>query len=283
MKHDIRHRQTDTAPGDQRVPADVDLSQDIYFRHLDIAPTEWEAHAHPWGQLNYLTHGVMNLTIAGKTFLSPPQYAIWIPPGIEHTAVNTTSATYRAVYLSAARSAHLPAEPCAMTVSPLLRAILDEFSRLGVRVPASAQQKRMARVALDQIEASARVQAYMPMPSSALLKQVLACIEGELGVRHSTKSLANRFHLTVRTLERRCMAEIGIAIGEWQQRLRFVHALQALDAGRSVKQVALELGYASPSVFIDMFRRAAGQTPDQYRRSRQSEGNGLDPAARAGA
>lgn len=248
------------------IPASVDLSQDIYFRHLELEPTEWGAHAHPWGQLNYLTHGVMSLSIAGTTFLSPPQYAVWIPPGMAHTSVNATAASYRSVYLSLAASARMPAEPCAMTVGPVLRAILDEFARIDVRVPATAPQKRMARVALDQIESAQRLRDYMPAPSSELLRQVLAEVETELSRKHSTKTLAARFHLTERTLERRCMAEMGIGIGEWQRRLRFMRALQALDAGKSVKQVALELGYSSPSVFISMFRRLAGQTPDQYRR-----------------
>lgn len=267
MKSDIRPFYCDMPHPDYPIPMKIDLHHGIYFRHLELEPTEWEAHAHPWGQINYLTHGVMSLMIGGRTFLSPPQYAIWIPPGVEHAAVNATSATYRAVYLSADLCHNMPEEPCAITVSALLRAILDEFSRLDVRVPSTEQHKRMAGVALDQIEISGRIQDYLPLPTSALLKSVFEHIRAHLATKQSTKSLAALFHLTERTLERRCVSEIGISIGEWQQRLRFLHALDALERGCSIKQVALDLGYSSTSVFINMFRRVTGQTPEQYRRS----------------
>lgn len=254
---------------DYSIPMEVDLNYGIYFRHLELEPKEWGAHSHPWGQINYLTHGVMSLLIDGRTFLSPPQYAIWIPPGIVHAAVNSTSATYRAVYLSPDFCANLPKEACALTVSALLRAILDEFSHLNVRVPSTDPQRRMAGVALDQIEASSRIQDYLPLPTSALLTEVFEHIRQNLSNKQSTKALAAMFYVTERTLERRCVAEIGVSIGEWQQRLRFLHALEALEQGQAIKQIALKLGYSSTSVFINMFRRITGQTPDQYRRSNQ--------------
>lgn len=281
MKSDITPLYPDMTRSAYPIPATVDLSHGIYFRHLELEPAEWEPHAHPWGQINYLTHGVMHLTIAGRTFLSPPQYAIWIPPGVAHAAVNTTSATYRTVYLAPDRCGNLPQEPCAITIGAVLRAILDEFSRLEVRVPATGQQQRMAGVALDQIEASSRIQDYLPLPTSAVLTKVLEHIQGHLDTRQSTKELAARFHLTERTLERRCVGEIGVSIGEWQQRLRFLHALQALEQGLTIKQVALDLGYSSTSVFINMFRRITGQTPEQYRRT-QSGNPGRRSLARGG-
>lgn len=269
MKYDIQSSYSDMERAEHVIPQAIDLSHGIYFRHLELEPTEWGAHAHPWGQINYLSHGVMSLLIGGKTFLSPPQYAIWIPPGVSHSAVNSTTASYRAVYLSDDVSSHMPTEACAITVSPVLRAILDEFSHLDVRVPATNQQRRMASVALDQIEASNRIQNYLPLPTSELLTKVLEYIRLHLNSKQSTKSLAAMFHITERTLERRCVSEIGVNIGEWQQRLRFLHALESLERGQSIKQIALDLGYSSTSVFINMFRRITGQTPEKYRRSNQ--------------
>lgn len=257
------------ATPDPRIPVDVDLSHGVYFRHLDLAPSEWDSHTHAWGQWNYVSHGVMNMTVAGRTVLSPPQYAVWIPPGVPHTAVNAAAAIYRTVYLSEEVSSRLPARPCALTVTDVLRAILAEFARLDVRVPRTPEEQRMAMVVLDQINASVPVEDYMPAPSSPLLQLLVAEIEKDLSVKRSTSWLAERFNLTERTLERRCMAEVGISLGEWQQRIRFMRALRLLDAGGSVKQASLQLGYASPSVFISMFKRMAGQTPDQYRRSQR--------------
>jgi transcriptional regulator GlxA family with amidase domain len=97
------------------------------------------------------------------------------------------------------------------------------------------------------------------------VQAVLQLIDADPGKRLTTQWLAAHFNVTERTLERRCIADLGIGLGEWQQRIRFMRALARLDAGQSVKRIASELGYASPSVFINMFRGIAGETPHQYR------------------
>lgn len=64
------------------IPSFTELPGELYFRHDRLTAMEWQTHSHPWGQLNYVSHGVMNLEISGIRFLSPPQYAIWIPLSI---------------------------------------------------------------------------------------------------------------------------------------------------------------------------------------------------------
>lgn len=65
-----------------RLPDLQGQSFDVYFRYDEFgADTHSPPHTHAWGQLNYAAHGVMQLEIDGQRFLSPPQYAVWIPPG----------------------------------------------------------------------------------------------------------------------------------------------------------------------------------------------------------
>jgi len=49
-----------------------------------------------------------------------------------------------------------------------------------------------------------------------------------------------------------------------QHQLR--NAKQVLLADQSVRSIAYSLGFASPSSFSSAFRRATGQTPDEFRR-----------------
>jgi hypothetical protein len=131
--------------GDDRIPTFERLPSEIYFRHVGLQqPHEWEMHFHPWGQFNYVSHGVMYIEVAGKRFLSSRHCAVWVPPGFEHASYTSAAITYRSVYLSEQRSRRMPAEPCTLTVNAILKAILDEFARLCVRRPGSAQQERMA-------------------------------------------------------------------------------------------------------------------------------------------
>jgi hypothetical protein len=48
-------------------------------------------------------------------------------------------------------------------------------------------------------------------------------------------------------------------------RLRFLRAIDALEKGHTVQQIAFDLGYSTPSAFIIMFRRMGGVNPNQYR------------------
>ncbi|MDF3866752.1 helix-turn-helix transcriptional regulator [Pseudomonas denitrificans (nom. rej.)] len=255
----------ETSQADSGVSKIETFEGDIYFRHQSLQPDEWGAHAHPWGQINYVSQGLMYIDVGGERFVSPPHYAVWIPPNVEHSSYSTVASTYRSVYLSTAFSQKLPDKPSAITVSELLKAVLDEFARLNVCSPSSRQEMTMAQVALDQIEASTTMHAFLPYPQSPLLKSILDNVQRNLKNKRSTQEIAKAFNMTARTLERRCQTELGIGFGEWQQRIRQMKVFEELDAGLTIQQIAFELGYSSASALIKMFKRVAGMTPEQYR------------------
>ncbi len=43
--------------------------------------------------------------------------------------------------------------------------------------------------------------------------------------------------------------------------------MSMLDQGKTVESIALDLGYANASAFINMFKRWVQCTPDQFRKS----------------
>ena len=67
-----------------------------------------------------------------------------------------------------------------------------------------------------------------------------------------------------RTLERRFRAEAGMPLGSWRRLARLQYALLGLGEGRSVEQVASEVGYGSASAFVHAFRLAFGATPGRW-------------------
>ncbi len=68
----------------------------------------------------------------------------------------------------------------------------------------------------------------------------------------------------VKTLQRRFARETGMTFGQWRQQARLLRGLELLAGGEKVINVALALGYASPSAFATMFRRQFGQTPSEF-------------------
>ena len=67
-----------------------------------------------------------------------------------------------------------------------------------------------------------------------------------------------------RTIERHIRTETGLTLGHRRSRQRLRHALPLLAAGRSVTEVAFDVGFDSPTAFTAMFRKMLGETPKRY-------------------
>ena len=72
--------------------------------------------------------------------------------------------------------------------------------------------------------------------------------------------------MTARTAARLFAKETGLTFAQWRQQLRLLKGMQWLSQGRSVTEVALEVGYLDVSGFITVFKQAFGDTPARYRR-----------------
>ena len=64
---------------------------------------------------------------------------------------------------------------------------------------------------------------------------------------------------------------------QWRNRVRLLRALVWLKEDCSIQDIALALGYGTPSAFIVMFRKQLGFSPERYRR--QMCGEAERPAA----
>ena len=249
------------------VPDFSELPCPVYLRHDEFgADSHSSAHEHAWGQLNFTARGVVELDIAGQRFLSPPQYAVWIPPHMTHSAYNRQAIIYRSVYLSLEHSAHLPAEPCTLVISDILKAILNDFAERDVKVPEDPADIRLAHVLVDQLRLAKVQTRYLPYAQSPGLLAVLQTLQANPGDNRPLLEWARQVHVSERTLARQCVRELGMSFGDWRQRLRFLASIEALEGSRTVQEVAFDMGYSSASAFIAMFQREAGCTPEQYRR-----------------
>lgn len=243
------------------------LPYPVYFRYDEFdAQTAWVPHRHDWGTFNYVANGVMQLEIEGARFLSPPQYAVWIPPKASHASFNAHAVIYRSVYIDAALASALPAQAATLRISGLLRAILSDFAERGVACPQTDADRRLAHVLVDQIALAPAEPRFLPQARSPSLARVLDALQREPGDNRTLDAWAKTVSMTPRTLARHCLTELGMTLGQWRQRMRFLRAIEGLEAGRTVKSIAFDLGYATPSAFIEMFTRQSGLTPEQFRR-----------------
>jgi AraC-like DNA-binding protein len=245
-----------------------ELPLPIMFRSAHVpAAGLYPEHQHAWGEFVYAFSGVMEVKVAGHHYLAPPQYGIWLPPNLEHVGLNRYEAHHSSLYLApSVCTAILPATPCALTVSPLVRALLEHLQQQGLQQPGNAADARLLQVLVDQLANAPAAGSYLPSSDDPALGAVLRLLEENPGDNRSLPALAAAAHTTERTLMRRCQRDLGMSLADWRQRLRVVKAMPLLEAGQTVETIALDLGYGSASSFISMFKRLMGATPDEFRK-----------------
>lgn len=106
------------------------------------------------------------------------------------------------------------------------------------------------------------------MPSSPDLLELCEPILRDAPVPQANGTPAR----SARTLYRRFLAETGISFVQWRKQASLLTAVRLLAAGRPVTEVALDLGYESPSAFSTMFRRRLGVSPRDFRPRRRATG-----------
>ncbi|VVP43177.1 MULTISPECIES: AraC family transcriptional regulator [Pseudomonas] len=245
-----------------------ELPAPVYFRYADFGTHQYaSAHRHPWGTLEYAAHGVLHMDVDGSRFLSPPQYAVWVPPEVEHSFYSHQPINYRAVCLAPAVCDDLPQQACTLAISDILKSILKDFAARDVKIPELAADKRLAQVLVDQLQQAPVHECYLPYACTPGLLGICEALQAEPGDNRPLAHWAAQVHVSERTLARQFVRELGMSFGEWRQRLRFLAAIEALDSHRSIQEVAFDMGYSTASAFIAMFQRQAGCSPDYYRRS----------------
>jgi AraC-like DNA-binding protein len=104
-------------------------------------------------------------------------------------------------------------------------------------------------------------QRYLPFAEDPLLGPILSCFQDSPGDGCSLSGWAERLHTTERTLSRRWRNVLGLSFQEWRQRCKLLSAMTRLEAGQPLQTVAYDLGFRSPSAFIEMFRQTTDTTP----------------------
>ncbi|KZL10440.1 helix-turn-helix transcriptional regulator [Pseudovibrio sp. Ad26] len=250
------------------VPFREHLPQPLYFRSAQMPKNAiYPRHSHPWGELVYSYSGVMEINLRDGHFLAPPQYAVWLPPDVEHQGLNRQAAVHCSLYVSLDLCGPLPQRTTALEVNPMLRTMLEHLREKEGTCPSNPTHLRFLQVVVDQFAEGQQVGSFLPSTTDPILGQVLQHLQDNPHDNRSLAELARLHDTSERTLIRRCKSDLGIPFAEWKQRLRVLKAMPMLEAGDPVQSIADQLGYGSASSFIAMFGRMIGKTPDGYRKS----------------
>jgi len=123
---------------------------------------------------------------------------------------------------------------------------------------------RLIDLLLDELVAAPSLPLRLPWPVDPEITLVCRQLADHPDNNATLKTWATQLGVDAKTVQRRFVRETGMTFGRWRQQARLVHALERLASGERVLDVALDLGYNSPSAFSSMFKRQFGATPSAY-------------------
>ena len=217
------------------------------------------AHRHIRGQFLFAAAGTMSVRTPGHAWLVPPSRALWIPAGTQHAIDAYGELQMRTLYLDAASAAKLPRHCVVLEITALLRELILRMTSCG----AAGDDEMLGLVArLTVLEISRLPSCTLELPLPADPELLRLCERILRNPVHGADK--ERVAGSARSLYRRFLAETGLSFVQWRKQACLLHAVRLLSAGRPVTEVALELGYESPSAFSAMFRRSLGATPRTF-------------------
>ncbi|HYD55645.1 MAG TPA: helix-turn-helix transcriptional regulator [Burkholderiales bacterium] len=220
-------------------------------------------HSHPRYQLVYAARGVMTVDTRHATWVVPPQRAVWMPPATEHRLKASGPVELRSLYVRPDAAAGMPATCEVLQVTPLLRELIVRATELPREYDERGPAGRIMRLLLDELASLPRLPYNLPMPTTPPLGPICRRL---LETPSDTATLGELAEgLSTRTLARHFRRETGMSFAEWRRRARLLRALGWIAEGRPILEVAMELGYESPSAFSAMFRRELGAPPSHFR------------------
>ncbi|OBH01862.1 helix-turn-helix domain-containing protein [Mycobacterium sp. E3247] len=223
-----------------------------------------ERHRHPLHQIVYPSSGAVSVTTPAGTWITPANRAIWIPAGCWHEHKFHGHTQFHGVALDPGRYRRGPGAPAVLAVNPLMRELIIACSRTGATD--TGEHHRMLAVLHDQLQATSAVEPlWIPTPADGRLRDACALIADHLREPLTLRQIGDRIGVGQRTLSRLFREELAMTFPQWRTQLRLQHALVLLTERRDVTSVASECGWATPSAFIDTYRRAFGHTPGARR------------------
>ena len=150
----------------------------LYFRYSQIqGGNACAEHAHPWGQLSLISLGVMVVEVGEERLVAPPDYLIWVPADLPHTAFNEQTLDYTSIYVSHALAPRLPREPQLLALTPLLRALLEDFTQRRVGHMEDEWDARQGELFIEKLARTRCQPSYLPQSRDRLLAPLLAALQ----------------------------------------------------------------------------------------------------------
>jgi AraC-like DNA-binding protein len=234
---------------------------------------EWERHAHEgMHELLWGTRGTLTVETDDGWFAAPSALGIWIPAGVMHRVVAAPRTTFRCTYFDPQLVS--PGDKTTAVAMPELNQSL--LTRLADPAPLPQRAREHAEELITWLLQPVRLTTVdLPLPTDDRTRRVAEMLLSDPADARPLEEWGREVGASARNLSRLFAAETGLSFAEWRTRARIRRAIEWLAADHTVASVSARVGYATPSAFVQAFRREIGHTPGEFAGARSGLGQSL--------
>lgn len=229
-------------------------------------------HTHRRAQVLYGMTGLMEVETDDGTWVIPPYSGVWIPAGKRHR-VRMQGVSTRSLYIEPDAVPRTGSYCEVLVVTPLLHQLLLASLAMPALYDERGRDGVLAQLLLHEVRLAQAMPLFAPIPRDEQLARLCTAFLKAPSIQTPPQAWAQQLHKSLRTFARMFRQQTGLAFGAWRQQACLLAALSRLSSGQSVTQIALDLGYESPSAFSTMFRKRLGRAPTDFIRASSSAGS----------
>jgi AraC-like DNA-binding protein len=253
--HDLRIDWLERSPGQV-----VALASDYPNGHR--VPT----HRHRRAQLLHALSGVVTVATSEGRWMVPPEHALWIPAGVDHSNAMLGAVKMRSVYVAPGVIPGLPDHCRVFGMTELMRCLMIEAVALPIDDRTDGRAALVMGLILQEIPRLPEKPLGLPFPIDSRFAELCRRFIAAPSARARIDDWADSLAMSRRTFTRAFRQETGVSLSTWRQQCCLFAALPRLARGESVTRVAFDLGYENAAAFTTMFRRMLGASPRSYLR-----------------
>ncbi len=247
---------------------DVDsVSAPAFVLSDTLAPHDGHTHTHARHQLLYAQRGAMRLEVASARWLLPPQRAAWIGAGVPHSVAVLSETALQTVYFDA-DWADVALDCRVFAATPLVQNMVGWAARWGPdRAVDDPTADRFFRALVDCSAhwLSQSLPLALPRARTPQLQAAMDAVLADL-VDTDAADCAAAAGLSPRTLLRRFKSETGGTFRSYLRTARVQRAMELLTGtDHSITDIAMAVGFSTPSAFSHAFKQVTGRTPRMVR------------------
>jgi AraC-like DNA-binding protein len=193
-----------------------------------------------------------------------PKFALWVPSRILHRIRMCGAVSMRTLYFRPGLASRTPPGSCVLHITPLLRELIIEAVRLGQLRMKNRYECALRDLITRQVAQASPAPILVVMPTEPRAARVAQAIFENPGHAQTLTCLSSDAGVSIRTLQRIFLREVGTDPDSWRRQVRLTRAVNLLVSGFSVKEASFKVGYSQPSAFVAAFRHLFGSTPKAW-------------------